>query len=177
MKTKITYILSGLAGLILGYYVGIQYGLSGWRFFWELYVGLVIGYSIGFSISKKEYGVLFGGMLGFLAIYMVNLIAGSEFDAPIELDYVTISMFVGWYFRPIWKPVFVSGIFTGIIGTVLGLRNSYYFGTVCLPPGVLNGSLSFIKYFIIGMVCGSLFVKFGGLLFVGRVIQKMRRAL
>jgi uncharacterized membrane protein len=164
MKLPYLFIPVGIA---IGYGIGNIRGLEGMDLIWEMFYGFGVGYSAYRVWSENSYAILVGMILGLIAALSIDWLAGSAPDLQNKLSFMFLGSFIGWLFYEYWREILLGGLIAMTIGFIWGLNDSHWFGTVCLPAGILNASLLGTQISIIGMALAGLVVGFLGPLFEG----------
>jgi len=163
MKKPFISTLSEVLGLALSLYIAITANYSGWDFAREIIIGVFLGYVIGLVLSWKDYGALLWGFMALLFALALEWAAGSQKIRVLDnLIYASSGMFIALGFQFSRKQVFVGGMIGVVIGCMLGLIKSQYYGYANLSPGLFNALLSSIRLLIFGMFFGSMYMALFG---------------
>lgn len=170
LKSNAVFIVPVIVGSVIGYYIGVKWNAIGWELIYEVLNGAILGFTLGFGLSERDKDIFIGCFAGLSVCLLIDWLAGSPIDLRNKSSYMFATSFVGWGFWVYRKQVLLGGVLGAVIGFLLGLQRSHFFGIICLPPGLLNAILFSVQTFIIGMLFGSLYMKYYGWKFL--VINK-----
>jgi hypothetical protein len=156
MNKALVTIVSILAGLGIGLYIGFagEFSSRGWILI--VLNGAAFGYIFGIVLFSREYGAIIWSFVVLLIALFIDWFAGSTVNMSNKLAFATAGLLIGWNIWPFRKWVFLGGIILGIVSFIWGLDHAHQFGYIQLEPGILNALLFSIQGCIAGMVAGRL---------------------